>query len=64
MTYIVISGGLVRAEVFSERIARGEAQTLVCQGAASAEIYKRLGVVRRLKVEHEYSEDKPNENNH
>ena len=52
MTYIVFANGYIRAECYTEDAAWHEAENVVAQGSACAEVYVKLGEVQRTKVEY------------
>jgi hypothetical protein len=53
MTYMVYANGYVRAECYTEALAWQEAENVVAQGSACAEVYAKVGEVQRTKVEYE-----------
>lgn len=53
MTYIVFANGYVRAECYTADWAWREAEDIVAQGGACAEVYEKIGEVQRTKVEYE-----------
>jgi hypothetical protein len=53
VNFMVYANGYVRGEFLTEPIAWSEAESLVAQGCACAEVYLKVGEVSRTSVQYE-----------